>query len=98
MPRSYPGFGNIRLQENPLTGTYNSLQAGLRQENRWGLSYGVYYTWAHEIDDTQGSVDVDNNNPSYNPWNLKYDKGSGSLDRRQYPQHQLRVQTADLRA
>ena len=27
-------------------------------------------------------MDVDNNNPSYNPWNLKYDKGSGSLDRR----------------
>jgi hypothetical protein len=79
---SYPGFGNIRLQENPLTGTYNSLQVGLRQENKWGLSYGVYYTWSHEIDDTQGSVDVDNNNPSYNPWNLKYDKGSGTLDRR----------------
>jgi hypothetical protein len=79
---TYPGFGNIRLQENPLTGTYNSLQVGLRQENRWGLSYGVFYTWSHQIDDTQGSVDVDNNNPSYNPWNLKYDKGSGALDRR----------------
>jgi hypothetical protein len=80
---SYPGFGNIRLQENPLTGTYNSLQVGLRQENKWGLSYGAFYTWSHQIDDTQGSVDVDNNNPSYNPWNLKYDKGSGILDRRQ---------------
>jgi hypothetical protein len=27
-------------------------------------------------------VDVDNNNPSFDPWNLKYDKGSGILDRR----------------
>ncbi|MFZ0301604.1 MAG: carboxypeptidase-like regulatory domain-containing protein [Terracidiphilus sp.] len=80
---TYPGFGQLRLQENPLTGTYNSLQAGLRQENKWGLSYGIFYTWSHQIDDTQSSVDVDNNNPSYNPWNLKYDKGSGSLDRRQ---------------
>lgn len=80
---TYPGFGQIRLQENPLTGTYNSLQVGLRQDSRWGLSYGAYYTWSHQIDDTQTSVDVDNNNPSYNPWNLKYDKGSGSLDRRQ---------------
>jgi carboxypeptidase family protein len=79
---TYPGFGNIRLQSNPATGTYNSLQAGLRQENKWGLSYGVYYTWSHQIDSTPGSVDVDNNNPSYNPWNLKYDKGSGALDRR----------------
>jgi hypothetical protein len=81
--QTYPGFANIRLQENPLTGTYNSLQAGLRQESRWGLSYGAYYTWSHQIDDSQTSVDVDNNNPSYDPWNLKYDKGSGSLDRRQ---------------
>jgi hypothetical protein len=80
---TYPGFGNIRLQENPLTGTYNSLQVGLRQDNRWGLSYGAFYTWSHEIDDTQSSVDVDNNNPSFDPWNLKYDKGSGALDRRQ---------------
>jgi hypothetical protein len=79
---SYPGFGQLRLQENPLTGTYNSLQVGVRQENKFGLSYGAYYTWSHQIDDTQSSVDVDNNNPSYNPWNLKYDKGSGSLDRR----------------
>jgi hypothetical protein len=80
---TYPGFANIRLQENPLTGTYNSFQIGLRQQNKHGLSFEVDYTYAHQIDDQQTSTDVDNNNPSYNPWNLKYDKGSGSLDRRQ---------------
>jgi hypothetical protein len=79
---SYPGYGNIRLQENPLTGSYNSFQIGLRQQNKHGLSFELDYTYSHQIDDTQGSVDVDNNNPSYNPWNLKYDKGSGILDRR----------------
>ena len=79
---TYPGFGSINLQSTPSTGTYNSLQAGLRQENKWGLSYGVYYTWSHQIDSTQSSTDIDNNNPAYNPWNLKYDKGSGGLDRR----------------
>jgi hypothetical protein len=78
----YPGYGQIRLQENPLTGTYNSFQVGLRQQNKHGLSFEIDYTYAHQIDDSQSSVDVDNNNPSYNPWNLKYDKGSGSLDRR----------------
>jgi hypothetical protein len=78
----YPGFSNIRLQSNPLTGTYNSFQAGLRQQNKHGLSFELDYTYAHQIDDSQSSVDVDNNNPSYNPWNLKYDKGSGALDRR----------------
>jgi hypothetical protein len=79
---TYPGFGNIRLQENPLTGSYNSFQIGLRQQNKHGLSFEVDYTYSHQIDDSQSSVDVDNNNPSFNPWNLKYDKGSGALDRR----------------
>jgi len=82
MLAAYPGFGNIRLQENPLTGSYNSFQIGLRQQNKHGLSFELDYTYAHQIDDSQSSVDVDNNNPSFNPWNLKYDKGSGSLDRR----------------
>ncbi|MGC9198880.1 MAG: carboxypeptidase regulatory-like domain-containing protein [Acidobacteriaceae bacterium] len=77
---TYPGFGDINSQENPANGSYNSLQVGLRQQNRWGLSYGAYYTWSHEIDDLETSNDL---TTSYNPWNLRYDKGSGSLDRRQ---------------
>jgi len=81
--KTYPGFGNIRLQSTPQTGTYNSFQAGLRQQGRHGLSFELDYTYAHQIDSTPGSVDVDNNNPTFNPWNLKYDKGSGILDRRQ---------------
>jgi len=64
---SYPGFGQIRLQSNPATGSYNSLQVGLRQQSKHGLSYEVDYTWAHQIDSTQTSVDVDNNYPTYNP-------------------------------
>jgi hypothetical protein len=79
---TYPGFGNLRLQENPLTGSYNSFQIGVRQQNKHGLSFELDYTYSHQIDDSQSSVDVDNNNPSFNPWNLKYDKGSGALDRR----------------
>ena len=82
MDRTYPGFGNIRLQSTPQTGNYNSFQAGLRQQNKHGLSFELDYTYAHQIDSTPGSVDVDNNNPTRNPWNLKYDKGSGILDRR----------------
>ena len=80
---TYPGFGNIRLQSTTQTGTYHSFQAGLRQQNKHGLSFELDYTYAHQIDSTPGSVDVDNNNPTRNPWNLKYDKGSGALDRRQ---------------
>jgi len=80
--KTYPGFGNIRLQSTTQTGTYHSFQAGLRQQNKHGLSFELDYTYAHQIDSTPGSVDVDNNNPTRNPWNLKYDKGSGILDRR----------------
>jgi len=77
--RTYPGFGGMNQISNVLTGSYNSLQVGLRQQNKHGLSYEVDYTWSHEIDDQVGSADL---NTSTNPWNLKYDKGSGSLDRR----------------
>jgi len=83
LDKTYPGFANIRLQSTTQTGTYNSFQAGLRQQNRHGLSYELDYTYGHQIDSTPGSVDVDNNNPTRDPWNLKYDKGSGILDRRQ---------------
>ncbi|HUN83278.1 MAG TPA: carboxypeptidase-like regulatory domain-containing protein [Terracidiphilus sp.] len=77
--RNYPGFGGMNQITNPLTGSYNSFQVGLRQQNKHGLSFEVDYTYSHEIDDQVGSADL---NTSSNPWNLKYDKGSGSLDRR----------------
>jgi hypothetical protein len=80
---TYPGFGQIEEFQNIATGTYNSLQIGLRQQNKHGLSYEFDYTYGHQIDSTVISQDTPNGNPSSNPWNLKYDKGSGILDRRQ---------------
>jgi hypothetical protein len=79
LAHTYPGFGSIHQITNTLTGSYNSFQAGLRQQNRHGLSFEVDYTYSHEIDDQVGSNDL---NVTSNPWDLKYDKGSGSLDRR----------------
>jgi Carboxypeptidase regulatory-like domain len=75
--RTYQGFGNINQIENTTNGNYNGFQTGVRVQNRWGLSGEVDYTWSHEIDLTT----QDKANAS-NPWNLKYDKGSGFLDRR----------------
>ncbi len=77
---TYQGWSNITQAQNTQTGDYNSLQAGLRVQNKWGLSGEVDYTYAHQIDSTNGSQDLDNTS---DPWNLKYDKGSGVLDRRQ---------------
>jgi hypothetical protein len=76
--RTFQGYSGINQQENTTNGNYNGFQTGLRIQNKWGLSGEVDYTWSHEIDLTTydlGGVS--------NPFNLKYDKGSGALDRRQ---------------
>jgi len=77
--RTYPGFTGIAQESNIATTSYNSFQFGVRQQDRHGLSFEVDYTYAHQIDSQVGSTDLTN---STNPFNLKYDKGSGSLDRR----------------
>ena len=75
--RNYDGFGAINQQEDDTNGNYNGFQTGLRLQNRWGLSGEVDYTYSHEIDITS----TDDSTIS-NPFNTKYDKGSGSFDRR----------------
>jgi carboxypeptidase family protein len=75
--RQFPGFAGIRIEENESNQAYNSFQTGLRMENRHGLTVLLAYTWSHEIDEVSGDL----NNVS-NPFNLRYDRGSGSLDRR----------------
>jgi hypothetical protein len=75
--RTYQGFGGINQEENTTNGTYNGFQTGLRLQNKWGLSGELDYTYSHEIDLTSYDLQTVSN-----PWNLKYDKGSGDLDRR----------------
>jgi len=76
--RTFQGYGGITQQENTTNGSYNGFQTGLRLQNKWGLSGELDYTWSHEIDLTSYDLTTVDN-----PWNLKYDKGSGALDRRQ---------------
>jgi hypothetical protein len=76
--RTYQGFAGINQQENTTNGTYNGFQTGIRGQNWHNLSGELDYTYSHEIDIT--SYDL---NGVSNPYNLKYDKGSGALDRRQ---------------
>ena len=76
--RTYQGYGGINQQENTTNGNYNGFQTGVRVQNKWGLSGELDYTYSHEIDLTSSDL----NNIS-NPYNFKYDKGSGTLDRRQ---------------
>lgn len=76
--RTFGGWGDITQQENTTNGNYNGFQTGVRLQNRWGLSGELDYTWSHEIDLTTYDL-----NGVSNPFFLKYDKGSGALDRRQ---------------
>jgi hypothetical protein len=75
--RTFQGYTGITQQENTTNGGYNGFQTGIRAQNQHGLSGEVDYTWSHEIDITSGDLAAVSN-----PYNLKYDKGSGSYDRR----------------
>lgn len=76
--RTYQGYGDITQMGTNTNGNYNGFQTGVRLQNRWGLSGEVDYTWSHEID----IQSTDNSCCVSNPWNLRYDRGSGQLDRR----------------
>ncbi len=77
--RPYLGFANILQSSNVVNSNYNSLQTALRMEKRHGLSLQIAYTWSHEIDSQQQSQDL---NTASNPYDLRYDRGSGAFDRR----------------
>ncbi|MGH9510736.1 MAG: carboxypeptidase regulatory-like domain-containing protein [Terriglobales bacterium] len=75
--RLFPGFSSVTQESNVSNFNYNSLQAGIRVENRHGLTMQLAYTWSHEIDQVANDL-----NGASDPFNLAYDKGSGQYDRR----------------
>jgi hypothetical protein len=76
--RQYPGFSSIAQEENKTNFNYNSLQVGLRMENKHGLTFQLAYTYSHEIDTASNDI-----NTVANPFNIAYDRASGAFDRRQ---------------
>jgi len=76
--RTYAGYGEIKQEENTTNNTYNGLQGSLRLQNKWGLSGELDYTYSHAIDITDTDLAT-----VWNPWYLKYQKGSTGYDRRQ---------------
>ncbi len=75
--RQYLGFSDINQEENTTNTSYNALQAGLRIENKHGVTVTFSYTYSHEID--QVSSDLTGVS---NPFNTAYDRGSGTFDQR----------------
>lgn len=84
--RPYRGYGNMRQEENATNFNYNALQAALRMDNRRGLSVQLAYTYSHEIDiqsaDLTTSDQAGSGGTLSNPYDPKYDRGSGNFDRR----------------
>lgn len=76
--RIFPGYAGITQEENETNFNYNSLQIGLRGDDWHNLTFQLAYTYSHEID----IVSYDLNGLS-DPFNPRYDRGSGALDRRQ---------------
>jgi hypothetical protein len=75
--RQFPGFSSIQQEENTTNFSYNSLQLGLRIENRHNLTLQLAYTYSHAIDQVSGDL-----GSLSNPFDPAYDRGSGALDRR----------------
>ena len=76
--RNFPGFSSINQEENETNFDYHSLQAGVRMENRHGLTTQLAYTWSHNISEVSNDL-----NGLSNPYNAKYDRGSDTaFDRR----------------
>jgi hypothetical protein len=77
LARIFPGFGSITQEENATNFNYNAFQAGLRMENRHGLTLQLAYTWSHALDAVSNDLNIVSN-----PFNIHYDYSSGQLDRR----------------
>jgi hypothetical protein len=77
--RIFPGFAGITQEENETNAHYHSLQAGVRVENKWGLTTQLAYTYSHQLDSSTGTGDLGG---IPNPFNGAYGEGSGAFDRR----------------
>jgi hypothetical protein len=75
--RIYPGYSSITQQENQTNFSYHSLQIGLRVDKWHGITTQIAYTYSHEIDETSNDLVAVSN-----PFNLAYDRGSGTFDQR----------------
>jgi hypothetical protein len=76
--RNFPGFAGIDEDDNTTNFNYNSLQAAVNMTSKHGLTLNLGYTWSHEIDIQSDDLQQDLSDP----YNIGYDRGSGTYDRR----------------
>lgn len=80
-PQLFPNLGQVVAEFNNGTSHYNSLQLSLEQRYSHGLTLTGSYTWAHNIDDTDGYLGFYAVSPLY-VFDTSINKGNSALDQR----------------
>ena len=81
VPRNYPTFFYLNMEQSGANSTYHALQTSLRVNNWRGLTSAVNFVWSHSIDDASDSEDFipnaaqpqDSTQPSLNRGNSNFD-------------------------
>ena len=80
-PQLFPNLGQVVAQFNNGSSHYNSLQASVERRYYQGLTLTGSYTWAHNIDNSDGYLGYYAVSPLY-VFNTSINKGNSSLDQR----------------
>jgi hypothetical protein len=80
-PQLFPNLGQIVAEFNNGTSHYNSLQASIEQRTAHGLTLTGSYTWAHNIDNSDGYLGYYAVSPLY-VFDTRINKGNSTLDQR----------------
>ena len=80
-PQLFPNLGQIVAEFNNGTSHYNSLQTSIEQRAAHGLTLTGSYTWAHNIDNSDGYLGFYAVSPLY-VFDTRINKGNSTLDQR----------------
>jgi hypothetical protein len=80
-PELFPKLGQVVAQFNNGTSHYNSMQVSLEQQYSHGVTLTGSYTWAHNIDDSDGYLGFYAVSPLY-VFDTSINKGNSTLDQR----------------
>jgi hypothetical protein len=75
--RPFPGYSDIRRQDNAASSTYNALQASVRKAVG-ALQFSVAYTFSHSIDDASSGGDGN----FVNSYDFRSNRASSNYDQR----------------
>jgi hypothetical protein len=79
--RVRPTWNNVTLRDPMLNSSYNALVARAEKRFSKGLTFITSYTWSHNIDQANESLDQ-NLSGTANEYDYRSERGNSSLDRR----------------